>query len=467
MFTKQKKSITEGPIFFKITAFAIPIMLTGILQMLYSMADNIVVSQFSDNVNALGAIGSTTSLNNLILHLLLGLSVGSSIVVAQAFGAKHEREVSRAVHTAMTVALIGGLLFMLLSLTVSKPILTLMGTKEELMSDAVLYIRIIALGIPATSIYNYGAAILRATGDSKTPLIILSSTGVINVIFNLIFVICFHMSVAGVAIATIIAQYLSAIAVTAVLVKRRNECYGFSLKKYCFDFMLFKKVLRFGIPAGIQSSMFGISNVMLTSAMNTFPAAAIRAHAVANNIDGLTYTVCNAFCSAAMTFVGQNYGARKLDRVKKVIIYGVIQAALAGIIVGMLELAFIDQLSMLYIKDANPEALGYVKSICTLLLSTYFLCGIMEVLSASIKALGYSVTPMVISLAGICGLRMVWIFLVFPYLGALKTPAGLMLSYPVTWSSTSIMLLTLLLFVYNKVKKKLAVKSEEKEEINL
>ena len=461
MFTKQKKSLTEGPLFFKITAFAIPIMLTGILQMLYSMADNIVVGQFSGDPNALGAVGSTSSLNNLILHLLLGLSTGSSVVVAQAFGAKREREVSRAAHTAMTVALFGGILFCAISLAVSRPALTLMGTKEEIIDNAVLYLRIIALGIPATAIYNYGAAILRATGDSKTPLIILSSTGIVNVIFNLIFVICFHMTVDGVALATIISQYLSAIAVTFILIKRKDECYSLSIKKYCFDFTLFKRILRFGIPAGIQSSMFGISNVMLTSTMNTFPTAAIRAHAVATNIDGLTYTVCNAFCSAAMTFVGQNYGASKLDRVKKSIIYSAAQAAFMGIFVGMLELIFLDPLTHLYMPDADPAAMGYVKSICTLLLSTYFLCGIMEVVSASVKALGYSLSPMLISLAGICGLRLVWIFFVFPYLGDLHTPAGLMLSYPVTWISTLVMLTFLLFFAYKKAQFKLSQKTKE------
>lgn len=457
MLKARDASITEGPLFFKITKFAIPLMLTGILQMLYSMADNVVVGKFSGDPNALGAVGSTTSLNNLIIHLLLGLATGSSIVIAQAYGAKREREVSRAVHTAMTVSVFGGLLFMALGLAVSSPALSLMGTKEILMDNALLYMRIICIGIPATAIYNFGAAILRAIGDSKTPLIILSSSGLINVLLNLIFVIFCGMTVDGVAIATISSQYISAIAVTVVLFKKKNECYGLSRNKYCFDFILFKKILRFGIPSGIQSSMFGISNVLLTSGMNSFTSAAvIKAHTITTNIDGFAYTVCNAFCGAAMTFVGQNYGAMKLDRVKKSVLYSGAQAIIAGVTVGVIAITFLDGLASLYIDSGDPardEILTYVNSIGTMLLSTYFLCGVMEVISASIKAIGYSVLPMIISLCGICGLRIVWIYCVFPYLGEYHTPAGLMFSYPVTWSATILMLSVLFIIAWRRIKR--------------
>lgn len=455
MFKQKKYSLTEGPMFFKITAFALPIMLTGILQILYGMADNIVVGQFSGDLNALGAVGSTSSLNNLTLHLLLGLSAGSAVVVAQSFGAKQERVVSRAVHTAMIVSLIGGLLFMGIGLTISRPVLTLMGTKAELIEKAVLYYRIICIGLPASSVYNFGAAILRSIGDSRTPLIILSSSGLVNVALNLVFVIGFGMSVDGVGIATIISQYISAVCVVIVLFRRKTQCYSLALKKFCFDFGLFKRILRFGIPAGLQSSMFGISNVLLTSAINTFPATAVKANTIGINIDSLTYTVCNAFSTTAMTFSGQNFGAKKFDRVKRVFIYTILQAVAFGIAVGLLELAFLEPFSSMYIDSSDPlkaEIIAYVKEMSGLLLCTYFICGIMEALSSSLKGLGYSLAPMLISVFCICGIRIFWVFVVFP-LPAFNTLRGLYLSYPISWSTTVVLLAILSIFARRKMKR--------------
>ena len=455
MFNKKKYSLTEGPMFFRITAFALPIMLTGILQILYGMADNIVVGQFSGDLDALGAVGSTSSLNNLTLHMLLGLSAGSAVVVAQSFGAKQDRVVSRAVHTAMILSVIGGLLFMGIGLTISRPVLTLMGTKPELFDKAVLYYRIICIGLPASSVYNFGGAILRSIGDSKTPLVILSSSGIVNVALNLVFVIGCGMSVEGVGIATIISQYISAVWVVAVLFKRKAQSYALSLKKFCFDLALFKRILRFGVPAGLQSSMFGISNVLLTSAINTFPSAAIKANTIGINIDALTYTVCNAFSTTAMTFSGQNFGAKKFDRVKRVFIYTILQAIIFGISVGLIELAFLEPFSSMYIDSADPmkaEIIAHVKEMSGLLLCTYFLCGIMEALSSSLKGLGYSLAPMLISVFCICGVRIFWVFVIFP-LPAFNTLRGLYLSYPISWSMTILMLSVLTIFARKKLKK--------------
>ena len=455
MFNKKKYSLTEGPMFFRITAFALPIMLTGILQILYGMADNIVVGQFSGDLDALGAVGSTSSLNNLTLHMLLGLSAGSAVVVAQSFGAKQDRVVSRAVHTAMILSVIGGLLFMGIGLTISRPVLTLMGTKPELFDKAVLYYRIICIGLPASSVYNFGGAILRSIGDSKTPLVILSSSGIVNVALNLVFVIGCGMAVEGVGIATIISQYISAVWVVAVLFKRKTQSYALSLKKFCFDLALFKRILRFGVPAGLQSSMFGISNVLLTSAINTFPSAAIKANTIGINIDALTYTVCNAFSTTAMTFSGQNFGAKKFDRVKRVFIYTILQAIIFGISVGLIELAFLEPFSSMYIDSADPmkaEIIAHVKEMSGLLLCTYFLCGIMEALSSSLKGLGYSLAPMLISVFCICGVRIFWVFVIFP-LPAFNTLRGLYLSYPISWSMTILMLSVLTIFARKKMKK--------------
>ena len=464
MFSKPRKDFTDGPIFFRITLFALPVMLTGLLQILYGMADNIVVGRFSGDIYALGAVGSTTSLTNLTLHLLLGLSVGSSVVAAQAFGAKREREVSRTAHTAMTAAVFGGILFCIIGLLISRPALTLMGTKPELIESAVLYFRIICLGIPASAIYNFGAALLRAVGDSKTPLIILSTSGLLNVFANLFFVLACGMSVEGVAIATILSQYVSATAVTLVLFHRgkKGECYGLALKKYCFDTSLFKKILRFGVPAGIQSSMFGISNVLLTSGINTFTPAVVKAYTISANIDALTYTVCSAFATATMTFVAQNYGAQKLSRIKRTLIFAIIQTTVAGLLVGLIEYIFVDQISLLYLDVTDPareEILYHVKEITSLLLFTYFLCGIMEVISATVRALGYAFSAMLISIGGICVLRTVWVFFVFP-LEAFNTPGGLLTSYPVTWSTTALCHFILFLYAWHKVKKRLATKKD-------
>ena len=455
--TKSKKlALTEGPLFFRIILFALPIMATGMLQILYSMADNIVVGQFSGDPNALGAVGSTTSLTSLTINLLLGIAVGTSVVVSQAYGAKNEEAVSRAVHTSLTFALFGGIAFMALGIAVSRPVLTLMGTRPELLDGAVLYFRIICAGIPASAIYNFGAAILRSTGDSKTPLIILSSTGLVNVGLNFFFVLVFKMSVTGVAIATISAQYLSALVVFIVLLSKKNECFGFSFKKYKFDTTLLARILRFGIPSGIQSSLFSISNVLLTSGINTLGDHTIKAYTISCNVDAITYTACNSFHHAALTFTGQNFGAKKYDRIKKIVIYALVQVIFFGILISQIELAFGEQLVSLYISADDPnkeEIMNTALDLMTLLLNTYFICGIMDVLSGLLKGLGYALVPMIMSLTSICGFRIFWRFVIFP-LEQFNTPTGLMLCYLFSWSLASLMFLPILIRALIKMKKR-------------
>ncbi|MBQ8689351.1 MAG: MATE family efflux transporter [Clostridia bacterium] len=452
----KKLPLTEGPLFWRIILFALPIMATGVLQILYNMADNIVVGQFSGNPNALGSVGSTSSLTNLIVNLLLGIAAGTSVVVAQAFGAKQDKVVSRAIHTALIFSLVGGLIFMGIGLGVSRPALELMKTRPELLDGAVLYFRIICLGIPATAVYNFGAAILRSVGDSKTPLIILSSTGLINVGLNFFFILVCDMSVDGVAIATIVSQYLSAISVVTVLWLQRNKSYGFSFKKLCFDFALLKRILRFGIPSGIQSSLFSISNIILTSGINSLGDHVIKAYTISNNIDAITYTSCNSFHHAALTFTGQNFGAKKYDRIKRVMIYSLAQVLFFGIAIAQLELLFCNELASLYI-DANDvykeEIMGYARDMMKVLLNTYFLCGIMDVFSGILKGLGYSLAPMIMSLSGICALRIFWVFVVFP-LEKFNTHTGLCLSYPLSWTVTALMFLVTLVIVWHKIKRR-------------
>lgn len=454
---KQKKNFTEGPIFFRITLFALPILLTGILQVCYGMADNIIVGRFSGDSNALAAVGSTGTLNSLILNLVFGCAAGTSVVVAQLYGAGDGKRVERTVHTSIGFSLFLGVLMSAVGLLISRPMLSIMGTKPEILDKAVLYFRIICLGIPATSVYNFGAAVVRSTGDSKRPLMILSVTGVINVILNLFFVIVCHMTVEGVALATIVSQYASAVWVILVLMRRNaeGECYGFSFKKLCFDKTLMKRILRYGIPSGLQSAMFSISNMMLQSAVNTFPTTTVSANTIAGNIDALTYTAINSFSQAAMTFTGQNYGAGKVDRIKKVLLYSVLQTVIIGVIIGQVELFFGEQIASLYIDPTDPNAPIIVETtmqIITLLLSTYFIAGIMDCLSGAVRGMGYSVLPMLVSLSCVCVARVLWVLFIFP-LEPMHTVRGLLLSYPVTWSIASVIFIVLNIYAYRKIKK--------------
>lgn len=435
----KKKDFTEGPIFGRIFLFTIPIMLSGILQLLYNAADHIVVGRFSDNPNALAAVGSTSSLNNLIVNLLIGLSIGTSVLVAQHIGAKKYDEVSKAVHTSVALAAVGGVLFMGVGLIISKPMLVLMGTNSEILADSLLYFRIICLGIPGISVYNFGAAILRAGGNSKTPLIILSVSGIVNVILNLIFVIFCHMDVEGVAIATIASQYVSAIAVIAVLCRTR-ECYAFSFKRLGFDGSSLKKILFLGIPSGLQSSLFSISNIIIQSAVNTFPLETISGNTIGTTIEGFAYTTMNSFSQTTITFIGQNYGAGKPDRMKKTLIYALIQVTVFGFAFSLAELALAPTLAAFFINPSqgNPDLVIEAAVLrCSIILVFYFLCGMMDTLAGFIRGIGKAFVSMICSLTGACLLRILWIKLVFPFN---PTPVMLYICYPITWSVTCIAL---------------------------
>ena len=449
---KPRRNFTEGPIFFRITLFALPIMLTGILQICYGMADNIIVGRFSGDTTALAAVGCTGSLSTLVINLLLGISSGAGVVISQLYGSNDERRVERAVHTSIVFALFGGIFMSILGLLISKPALVLMGTRTDVLDSAVLYFRIICLGIPANAVYNFGASVLRSTGDSKRPLIILSSTGLVNVLFNIIFVVCFGMTVDGVALATIISQYISAVAVIIVLISKEKsgECFGFSFKKLCVDGNLLRRILRYGVPAGLQSTMFNISNILLQSAVNTFPTTTVSANTIASNIDGIAYTTINSFSQAAMTFTGQNYGAKKLDRIKRVTAFTLIQTIVIGFLIGQIVLLMGENITSLYIKPSDPnyDIIVYtVMDIISLLLTTYFICGIMDCLAGVLRGMGYSIAPMLVSLGSICGIRVIWVFFVFP-IPAMNTIRRLFISYPVSWSLAASIFAVLLIFLY-------------------
>ena len=434
--------------------FVIPIMLTGMLQICYNMADNIVVGRFSGDPFALAAVGSTSSLSNLIINLLMGIAGGAGVLVAQCYGAKEYEKLSKSVHTSMLFALFGGIFFSVLGLIITKPALILMGTKPELMDSACLYLSIICLGIPASAVYNFGAAVLRSVGDSKTPLFILSSTGIVNVILNIIFVILFGMSVDGVALATIAAQYISAITVVMILFRRKSEIYCLSLEKMKIDKELLGRMLKLGLPAGFQGSLFSISNVIITGGINTLPTEAISGKTIAINVEGIVYTAMNSYLHAAMTFTGQNYGAKKTDRIKKSIIYSIIQVTTIGILGGLLIMLLGQPIINLYIDPSIENSaivMDYTIELMTFMLTFYFLCGIMDTLSGCLRGLGYSILPMIVSTFAICVLRMIWVIFVFPT-ERFHTLIGIYTIYPVSWTIGASVLAVILVFVYKRIK---------------
>ena len=448
---KARGNLTEGPIFTKMLMFAIPIILTGVLQTMYSMADNIVVGKFSADPDALGAVGSTTPLTTLIINFMLGISTGASVIVAQLYGAKKEAEVSRAVHTAMSFSLICGITFMTIGLVCARPVLILMGTKADLLEKAILYMVIICVGIPATAVYNFGAAIIRSVGDSKTSLYILSISGLINVLLNLFFVTVCGMSVGGVAWATTISKYISAIAIVTVLLKRKGACYRLSLKKLKIERKLLGRILRYGIPMSVQNSIFSVSNIILTGSLNAFPKHTISAKTIASSIEGVTSTAMSGFSSASTTFVGQNFGAKKYGRINKVFLYGVIQVAAIGIFVSQVEILFGRELALLYIDAADPskEAIvADVLEIFDIMLAFYFLCGIMNVMSGVLRGIGYSVFAMTAAVIGVVA-RTVWIIVATPK-GRFHSIFGLFVSYPGSWLLTIILLGICIIYAWRK-----------------
>ena len=476
---KTKRNLTEGPIFMPMIQFVIPIILTGMLQMCYNMADNIVVGRFSGDELALAAVGSTTSLSNLILNLLMGIAGGAGVVIAQSYGAKDYDKMSRAAHTSATFSFIGGIFFCILGLIIAKPALTLMDTKPELMSRALLYMNIICMGIPASAVYNFGAATLRAVGDSKTPLFILSSTGLCNVLLNLFFVIVCKMSVDGVALATITAQYISAITVMIILFKRKNVLYSLSKEKLKIDPAILKQILRLGIPAGLQGTLFSISNIILTAGINNLPTTDISGKTIAINIESIVHTAMNSYLHAAMTFTGQNYGAKKPDRIKKSIFYAVIQVTVVGILGGQLINLFAEPLASMYVKadDPNREAvIAAAVNLMGFMLACYFLCGLMDTISGSLRGLGYSMVPMFVSIGAICVLRTIWVFSVFPpeditwlprlpWFEQFRSLIGIYTIYPVSWFLGLAIMTIILLFIFKKIKRRLTMEAEEKSEL--
>lgn len=449
---KEKKyeiDMCNGPLFSKLILFSFPLMASGILQLFFNAADVIVVGRFAGK-EALGAVGSTSSLTNLIVNIFMGLSVGTNVMVARFYGSKNDKDVSDTVHTSILISIISGIILAFIGFFAAKPLLTLMGTPDDIVNHSVVYMRIYFLGMPVMMLYNFGSAILRAVGDTRRPLIFLACSGVVNVLLNLLFVIKFGMGVSGVAYATVISQVLAAILVLICL-SRSDGPIRLDIKKLRINKRVLGQIAGIGFPAGIQGAIFSISNVIIQSTVNSFGSTVVAGNTAAQSIEGFVYTSMNAVHQAAISFIGQNSGAKKLDRVKKVAWECVLIVTLIGLILGNLAVIFGRPLLAFYSDSSEVIDYGLIrlKYICIM----YCLCGIMDVFVGCLRGLGNAVITTVISLFGACALRIIYIYTLFPHIRSL---GNLYLSYPVTWLITGIAQLIYFIYAFKAFKKKVS-----------
>ena len=433
---KQTKSfeidMCNGTLMDKLISFSIPLMLSGILQLMFNAVDIIVVGRFAGS-ESLAAVGSTTALINVFTIRFIGISLGSNVLAARYYAAGKEREMSETVHSSLTLALISGILMAFAGLFFSRTALEWMGTPDDVIDLAALYMKIYFIGMPFFMLYNYGAAILRAVGDTKRPLLFLVVSGLVNAGLNMILVICFHMAVEGVAIATVISQLLSCIMVLSCLY-RTQGCYQFRFSKLGLKSIYVLQIFQVGIPAGIQSTVINFSNVLLQSSVNSFGSVAMAGYTAANNIFGFLYTSVNSVTQACMSFTSQNYGAGKTKRMDRVLIDCLILSCAFSLTMGCCAWFFGPQLLRIYTESSAVISCGV--EILSFTTVTYFLCGIMDLIPGALRGMGRSAVPMILSIIGTVGTRIVWIFWIFPYHRSLDI---LFLSYPVSWILTILM----------------------------
>lgn len=423
--------LCEGSILKKMLLFALPLMLSSMLQLMFNAADVIVVGRYAGD-NSLAAVGSNGSIINLLTNIFMGLSIGANVLVARYFAAKQENELRKTVHTAITVSVISGVALTMIGLVAAKQVLTWMQCPAEVIDLSTLYLRIYFLGMPAMMLYNFGAAILRGVGDTKRPLYFLSIAGVVNVILNLVFVIQFKMDVAGVALATIISQFISAFLVVKCLM-REEGAIRLQREYLGVDKKIFLSILRIGLPAGLQGSLFSISNVVIQSSINTFGATIVAGNSAASNIEGFVYMAMNAFAQAIVAFTSQNVGAGKYKRINKILLTTQLCVLVVGGVMGNAVYLFGEPLLGLYTDSPVVVAAGMkrLSVICT----TYALCGMMDVMVGSLRGLGYSIMPMIVSLLGACAFRMAWISVLFMN-EQFHTIETVYYAYPVSWTVT-------------------------------
>ena len=415
----------------KILMFSIPLMFSSVLQILFNAADIVVVGKFVGDT-ALAAVGSNSALINLVTNLFIGLSIGANVIVARYFGGKQDENTGIAVHTSIALGFISGIILTLIGIIGAPFFLRIMLTPEDVLPQAVLYLRILFAGITSMMLYNFGSAVLRAVGDTKRPLYFLLLAGIINVILNLFFVIVLKMSVAGVALATILSQALSCVLVLWCLTKE-DSAIKLNFRKIRINKIKFIQILKIGLPAGFQGVVFALSNTVIQSSVNSFGSVVMAGSAAAQNIEGIVYFAMNSFYQASITFTSQCYGAKKFARINRVLTMSLLCVVAAGLICGH-GLLF-SGYRILGIFSSNSQVIVAGMNRLSVILSTYFLCGIMDVLVGALRGIGYSVLPMVVSLVGSCLLRLLWLATVFQ-MERFHTTTTVYLSYPISWDIT-------------------------------
>lgn len=444
--TKQyEMDMCSGPILRKMLMFALPLMLSSILQLLFNAADIVVVGKFAGD-NSLAAVGSNTALINLLTNLFIGLSIGANVVAARHYGAKAWDDLRRTVHTAMLLSMLSGALLLVLGVIGAEQMLIWMQTPEEVLPLATVYLRIYFLGMISTMVYNFGSALLRAVGDTKRPLYFLLCAGIINVILNLLFVIGFQMDVMGVAIATVISETVSALLVLRCLVKEKGGIH-LELRAMRIDRKKMLQILRIGLPAGFQGVVFALSNVVIQSSVNIFGNIVVAGISAAANLEGFVYMAMNAFYQTTLSFVSQNYGAGEQKRINRIVLLGEACVIVTGTLLGNMVVFFGNDLLQIYSNNPEVIAAGMVR--LHYISMIYALCGIMDVMVGALRGIGYSIMPMIVSIVGVCVLRLIWLATVFqiPEFHKIET---VYLSYPVTWILTS--LVYIVFFVWIRIR---------------
>ena len=464
IFKRKKVDFTEGPLFTKLLVFMLPIVATSLLQILYDVADKVVVGQFSGDPNALGAIGSTSFISGLLINFMIGVGAGAGVVVAQAFGAKDNEGISRSTHNAFILGASLSIIMTAVAYITATPLLKLLDTDADLFDSALLYLNILYSSILATAIYNIGSAVLRAVGDSSTSLKIGMVSGLINVVLNLFFVIVCGMSVAGVAIATVISKYYSAAAVIFSLSRRKGESYAFDPRKLIAHKPTLLRMLRLGIPTGLQSACYSLGNMASTAAINSFPGTVyISARSIATDIDHIAHAFVSAFLPATLNASGQNMGAKQPKRVKRILAFSLAQAVVVTSIVSGVMLLFLDNISAMFVSASDPlyaEKLEAVSTWCSIMLPAQIIAAVLNVSIGCVRGLGYSVIPLVINLVGTIGIRLAWIYGLFFAFEELHTFRFLALMYPISNGTTALAGLVLAIIAIARINKNLAREEE-------
>lgn len=449
IFSRKDVQITEGKILPNMIKYSLPIMLTNILQLFYNSADMFVLNKFCVDENATASVGCTGALINMILGVFIGLGAGVAVTLAQSIGAGNKEKASKIVHTSFCVAIVLGIFVTILGNIVAEPILVAMKTHEMYIRGATIYVRIYFLGSIANIVYNFFAGILRSRGDTVRPLLFSMAGGVINIILNLIFVLVFKMGVEGVAIATITAQFISATLVVVHTSRLKDEC-RLDFNKLNIDTGVLKQLIKVGLPAGIQGSLFSVSNMILQTGYNSLDPLIVKANVAAFNVDGYIYNILNSFYHTSLTFCSQNFGAKRFDRVKKVFAASVTSVFIIGVVLGVSAYVFAEPLVSIFEK--NKDALEYAKYRLMIIGLPYFLCGFMDVGSGFLRSIGYSFRALIITFVGSCVFRIVWVFTVFEKFHYVQI---LYLAFPISWFITAATLFIMFFFCYKREKRML------------